>query len=76
MADNGQNFTTLSYSSGPGFWQNVDNDTQNPHTPWLDPSTLDIHGKDYRQLSYIPLPDANHGGEDVAVYATGNQQDS
>jgi alkaline phosphatase len=71
VGDNGYNYTTLSYSSGPGFWNNVNNQTTDPSKPWLDASTLDIHNKTYRQLSQIPADDAFHGGEDVAVYATG-----
>lgn len=71
VGDNGYNYTTLSYSSGPGFWKNVNNGTTDPHKPWLDASTLDVHNKTYRQLSQIPAYDAYHGGEDVAVYATG-----
>lgn len=65
------NYTTLSYSTGPGFWSNVNNQSTDPHHPWLDPSTLNIHDKSYRQSSQIPSDDAYHGGEDVAVYATG-----
>jgi hypothetical protein len=49
----------------------VNNQTTDPTKPWLDASTLDIHNKTYRQLSQIPAYDAFHGGEDVAVYATG-----
>jgi len=32
---------------------------------------LDISSKNYQQLSKIPAKKAFHGGEDVAVYATG-----
>lgn len=39
--------------------------------PFKDPTTLDIHNKDYRQLSHTPAEDSSHGGEDVAVYAHG-----
>ena len=42
--------------------------------PFIDPSTLDIHSKNYRQLAQVPSEDAAHGGEDVPVYATGIQQ--
>lgn len=71
MGDNGYNYTTLTYSSGPGFWSNVNNNTNDPHKPWLDASDLDVHGADYRQLSKIPTSFSFHGGEDVTVYATG-----
>lgn len=70
-ADNGYNYTTLSYSTGPGFWANINDDTPNITSPWHDPTTLDIHSKDYMQLSHTPAGDASHGGEDVAVYASG-----
>ena len=70
-AQNGYNFTTLTYSTGPGFWKNVNNLTQDFSQPWNDPTTLDIHSKEYRQLAHTPTPYSAHGGEDVAVYAEG-----
>ena len=70
-ADNDYNYTTLSYSTGPGFWANVNRAALNATSPWLDPSTLNVHSKDYKQLAHTPAGDASHGGEDVAVYASG-----
>jgi alkaline phosphatase len=36
-----------------------------------DLSTEDTHGPDFRQEAAIPLPSETHGGEDVAIYASG-----
>ncbi len=69
--DKGYNFTTLTYSSGPGFYMNVNKETKDPSKPWIDATQFDIQSKDYQQLSKIPAKKAFHGGEDVAVYATG-----
>lgn len=71
VGDNGYNQTTLTYSSGPGFMKNINNQSTNPLFPWHDSSTLNIHDKNFRQVSINPLGSAAHGGEDVAVYATG-----
>jgi len=71
QAQNGYNYTTLSYSTGPGFWQNLNNQSTDPSFPWHDPSTRNISSKNYKQVAQTPMHDARHGGEDVAVYATG-----
>ena len=68
--DNGYNYTTLTYSSGPGFWKNINMRTRNPSKPWLDATNFDTHSKGYQQLSQIP-GGSFHSGEDVAIYATG-----
>ena len=70
---NGYNFTTLSYSTGPGFWTNINNQTNDISRPWMDTETLNIHDKNYRQVAHTPTRIARHGGEDVAVYAQGNR---
>lgn len=77
-SENKYNFTTLSYSTGPGFWNNLASSANGTNSslkeaplPFKDPTTLDIHNKDYRQLSHTPAEDSSHGGEDVAVYAHG-----
>lgn len=56
-------YTTLMYSSGPGFKKS-------------DASRENITGvntadKDYRQQATVPRSTATHGGEDVGVYAIG-----
>ncbi|XP_077552600.1 alkaline phosphatase, tissue-nonspecific isozyme-like [Haemaphysalis longicornis] len=53
-------YTTLTYGNGPGYQQTPKNFT-----------TADIARPDYVQQSAFPLTKETHGGEDVAVYATG-----
>jgi len=71
VGDNGYNQTTLTYSSGPGFMRNINNQSTDPYFPWHDSSKLDIHDKNFRQAAINPMEAAAHGGEDVAVYAKG-----
>lgn len=72
MGDNGYNQTTLTYSTGPGFMEHINNRSTNPFFPWYDSTVLNIHDKEFRQVSINPMGASAHGGEDVAVYATGN----
>ena len=72
VGDNGYNQTTLTYSSGPGFMRNINNQSTDPYFPWHDSSKLDIHDKNFRQAAINPMEAAAHGGEDVAVYAKGS----
>ncbi|XP_077553181.1 alkaline phosphatase, tissue-nonspecific isozyme-like [Haemaphysalis longicornis] len=53
-------FTILAYANGPGYTQKATNFTNS-----------DVARPDYAQQSAFPLIKATHGGEDVAVYATG-----
>ncbi len=59
-------FTTLGYQNGPGWRDAAKAGRARP-----DLSTEDTHGPDFRQEATIPLPSETHGGEDVAIYATG-----
>jgi hypothetical protein len=42
-------------------------------SPWKDPDTFDYDNVDFQQPAMMPGPDKSesHGGEDVAIYATG-----
>jgi alkaline phosphatase len=58
---NKQPFTTLGYANGKGY--------RNGARPTLtQEQTLD---PDYKQEASVPLNDETHGGEDVAIFATG-----
>ncbi|KAH8009721.1 hypothetical protein HPB51_019032 [Rhipicephalus microplus] len=53
-------FTVLTYGNGPGFKAPSENFTNEQ-----------VAKPDYVQRSAFPLKEETHGGEDVAVYATG-----
>ncbi|GIY35463.1 alkaline phosphatase, tissue-nonspecific isozyme [Caerostris extrusa] len=59
----GMPYTTLMYSTGPGYKITADG-----RENITDINTAD---KDYRQQATVPRSTATHGGEDVGVYATG-----
>lgn len=56
---NGLPYTTLNYANGKG----------NTNRPNLQ--AVDTAAPDYKQEAIIPLGDETHGGEDVAIFATG-----
>lgn len=57
---NGLPRTTLNYANGPGA---------KPARPNLN--GVDTTDPDYKQEAIVPLTSETHGGEDVAIYATG-----
>ncbi|WP_206435804.1 alkaline phosphatase [Tsuneonella rigui] len=61
---NGKQYTTLSYANGSGAVKAGGKDRP-------DPATEDTDDHDYRQQSLVPLIAETHGGEDVAVRASG-----
>ncbi|MGE0594668.1 MAG: alkaline phosphatase [Vicinamibacterales bacterium] len=80
----GRPYTTLSYANGPGFPGATDQQGAGPkhfvHAPRaVNPYTdgrprlsfVDTTAPDYLQESMVPLAGETHGGEDVAIYATG-----
>lgn len=60
-AKDGKGYTTLGYANGPGAVA----------SPRPDPAATDTTALDYRQQALIPLSGETHGGEDVAVRASG-----
>jgi alkaline phosphatase len=66
-------YTTLSYANGPGY-QGPTKDqprTVSPKTGRADLSKMNTSDPDYLQEAGIPMGAETHGGEDVAIYATG-----
>ena len=59
--DDGKAYTTLGYTNGPGAVT----------VPRPDPATLDTTALAYKQQALVPLSSETHGGEDVAVRASG-----
>lgn len=77
-------FTTLSYANGRGYWGASNDQPEGPKKCCLEPRTFNpfLKGRydlsavnttdvDYLQESAIPLGSETHGGEDVAIFATG-----
>ncbi|MEY4965641.1 MAG: hypothetical protein RL274_1224 [Pseudomonadota bacterium] len=61
-AKDGKAYTTLGYANGPGATTD---------TPRSDPAATDTMALEYRQQALVPLAGETHGGEDVAVRASG-----
>ncbi len=77
-------FTTLSYTNGRGFVGATDLLAEGPKFLQDEPksfkpikngrpdlSTVETTSPDYLQEAMIPLKSETHGGEDVAIFATG-----
>lgn len=62
VGTDGLPFTTLGYANGPGAA---------PSGTRADPTKLQTNGLDYKQQAAVPLQSETHGGEDVAVRASG-----
>jgi len=58
-------YTTLSYANGTGY-----RDPAESEGP-VNLTEVDTEAYDYKQAATIPLRIETHGGEDVAIYATG-----
>ncbi|MEE4277418.1 MAG: alkaline phosphatase [Halieaceae bacterium] len=77
LDENGQPYTTLGYMNGRGFRDY--GDELNADRSYADPpmagrqdlSEIDTTRPGYHQEALVPLGAETHGGEDVAVYATG-----
>ena len=77
LADDGLPYTTLSYGNGRGF-ANVENETNADARYGLpiaagrhDHSKIDTEAFGYHQEALVPLKAETHGGDDVAIYASG-----
>lgn len=67
-------YETITYANGPGFQTHRINDSSNEPShlgTWIPVETMNRSAIDYRHLSAFYLGDETHGGEDVAVFATG-----
>uniref|UniRef100_A0A2M4A9D2 Alkaline phosphatase n=1 Tax=Anopheles triannulatus TaxID=58253 RepID=A0A2M4A9D2_9DIPT len=68
-------YETITYANGPGFQQHRWNDTllaeDADWATWVKVGQLNRSDITYRHLAAFPLGDETHGGEDVAVFASG-----
>ncbi|WP_114239558.1 alkaline phosphatase [Dyella sp. C9] len=80
----GKPYTTLGFANGPGYTGASDTQPegskQYPHVAHdyshitqgrPDLTRVDTRGPDYMQESILPMKAETHGGEDVAIFATG-----
>ncbi|MEO9079468.1 MAG: alkaline phosphatase [Rhodanobacter sp.] len=80
----GQPYTTLGFANGPGYTGASDRQPEGPkrypHNPASysdirqgrpDLRKVDTTDPDYMQEATVPLNQETHGGEDVAIFATG-----
>ncbi|CAO1316317.1 unnamed protein product [Diamesa hyperborea] len=62
-------YETLVYATGPGYYSHHTNQT---NQTWIPVESMSGRNEPkYAHLSAIPMSDAVHSGEDVAVFATG-----
>ena len=64
-AGDGKPYTTLSYANGSSAYDTFEDDER------VDLTDIDTTDKDFKQQSLLPSPSETHGGEDVAVFASG-----
>lgn len=68
----GMPYTTLNYTAGPGYRNGtIEQINGAPVRKRFDFFTIDPTAPDFLQEAMIPINDETHGGEDVAIYATG-----
>ncbi|XP_055599311.1 alkaline phosphatase-like [Uranotaenia lowii] len=60
-------YMTISYGNGPGFSSHVDTEKGTRR----DVRTMDTSPDNFRFPATLPVDSETHGGEDVAVYASG-----
>lgn len=70
LAGDGKAYTTLAYANGPGA---ACAKTSDPSQPCVrpDPAQADTTAPDYLQQALLPMASETHGGEDVAIFASG-----
>ncbi len=70
LARDGKPYTTLSFANGPGSVCK-----EQPDKKWLcdrpDLTNVDTTALGFQQQALIPLGSETHGGEDVAIFASG-----
>uniref|UniRef100_A0A182T1P8 alkaline phosphatase n=1 Tax=Anopheles maculatus TaxID=74869 RepID=A0A182T1P8_9DIPT len=64
-ADDDLPYATISYANGPGYDRNVQREAR------LDLNRVDMRDKSFAFPSTVPLGLETHGGDDVAVFASG-----
>ncbi|KAH8247710.1 hypothetical protein KR038_008791 [Drosophila bunnanda] len=69
-------YETISYANGPGYWDHLANDSrpQNSSNMWTPLKQFTVEERrapTYRHMATVPRKDETHGGEDVAVFASG-----
>ncbi len=80
----GQTYTTLSYTSGPGYTGASEQQPEGPKTFMHEANgyqeakngrpnltNVDTEAPDYMQEAMIPLSNETHGGDDVGIWARG-----
>jgi alkaline phosphatase len=78
LAGDGKPYTTLGFANGPGgvFQALKEGEAAAAALPAgvrPDLSDVDTEAHDFLQQSAVPLASETHGGEDVAIYASGPQ---
>jgi alkaline phosphatase len=76
-ASDGMPYTTVGYTNGLGF-RNLGNETDSdasyldePNAGRKDITNVNTQSAGYHQEALVPMSAETHGGEDVAIYATG-----
>ena len=64
----GKPYTTLGYANGPGAICGPGSEGECERTDLTD---VDTSADNYQQQSTVPMGSETHGGEDVAIFATG-----
>ena len=67
-AEDGMPYTTLGYANGPGACRPGEDGFECGRT---NLSEVDTEAKDFRQEALVPFNSETHGGEDVAIFASG-----
>lgn len=62
-------YATLSYANGPGYESNIMKHNQGLQRKNL--KNIDMKHKNYKFPTTVPLESETHGGDDVAVFASG-----
>ncbi|MBG1231235.1 alkaline phosphatase [Aestuariivirga litoralis] len=78
LADDGKPYTTINFANGPGglfpvLKKGEAKDAAQPAGPRPDLSDVDTEKVDFIQQAGVPMASETHGGEDVAIYASGPQ---
>jgi alkaline phosphatase len=74
LGTDGKPYTTLGYANGPSaLFAGIEKGATEPKPAGVRPdlTSIDTAAVDYLQPSLVPLESETHGGEDVAIYATG-----